>query len=47
MTCHLKRLIFDSPSFTEGLITREFVTDGEAPDFNRETTTSALLYVAA
>jgi hypothetical protein len=47
MTRHLKRLIFDSPSFTEGLITCLFTTDGEAPDFNRETTPSALLFVAA
>ena len=47
MTRHLKRLIFDSPSFTEGIITWAFATDGEAPDFNRRSTTSALLFVAA
>ena len=32
---HLKSLIFDCLSFTEGLITSLSSTDREAPDFNR------------
>jgi hypothetical protein len=40
MTRHLKSLIFDCLSFTEGLITSLSTTDGEAPAFNRRLTTS-------
>ena len=39
MTRHLKSLIFDSLSFSEGLITSLSTTDGEAPAFNRMSTT--------
>ena len=39
MTRHLKSLIFDSLSFSEGLITLLSTTDGEAPAFNRMSTT--------
>jgi hypothetical protein len=42
MTRHLKSLISDSLSFTECLITILSTTDGEAPDFNRRSTTSVL-----
>jgi hypothetical protein len=42
MTCYLKNLAFDCLSFTEGLITSLFTTAGEAPDFNRSSTTSVL-----
>ena len=44
MTRHLKSLIFDSLSFTEGLITSLFTTDGEAPPFNRMSTNSVLRF---
>ena len=47
MTRHLKSLIFDSLSFTEGLITSLFNTDGEAPDFNRRSTNSVSSVCAA
>ena len=47
MTRHLKSLIFDSLSFTEGLITALFTTDGEAPAFNRMSTNSVLPVLAA
>ena len=39
MTRHLKSLIFDSLSFSKGLITLLSTTDGEAPAFNRMSTT--------
>ena len=38
MTRHLKSLIFDSLSFSESLITSLSTTDGEAPAFNRMST---------
>ena len=44
MTRHLKSLIFDSLSFTEGLITSLSTTDGEAPAFNRMSTNSVSQY---
>ena len=47
MTSHLKSLIYDCLSFTEGLITRLSTTDREAPDFNRRSTTSVLPKYAA
>jgi hypothetical protein len=47
MTRHLKRLIFDSLSFTDSLITALFTTDGEAPAFNRMSTNSVLPVHAA
>ena len=47
MTRQLKSLIFDCLSFTEGLTTSMFGTDGEAPFFNRSSATSALPYIAA
>jgi hypothetical protein len=47
MTRHLKSLIFDSLSFTEGLITALPTTDGEAPAFNRMSTISVLALCAA
>ena len=42
MRRHLKSLIFDSLSFTEGLITTLSTIDGEAPAFNRRSTNSVL-----
>ena len=47
MTRHLKSWIFDSLIFTEGLINLLSTTDGEAPDFNRRSTNSALKVSAA
>ena len=47
MTRHLKSLIFDSLSFTEGLITTLSTIDGEAPAFNRRSTNSVLPVIAA
>jgi hypothetical protein len=47
MTRHLKSLIFDSLSFTEGLITALSTTDGEAPAFNRMSTNCVLPVLAA
>jgi hypothetical protein len=47
MTRHLKSLIFDSLSFTEGLITALSTTDGEAPAFNRMSTNSVSPVCAA
>ena len=38
--CHLKSLIFDCISFTEGLITYLFTADSEAPASNRTFITS-------
>ena len=40
MTRHLKSLIFDSLSFTGGLITSLSTTDSEAPAFNSMSTNS-------
>jgi len=40
MMHHWKSLIFNCLSFTEGLITFSFTTDGEAPALNRSSTTS-------
>jgi hypothetical protein len=40
MTRHLKSLIFDSLSFTEGLFTSLSTTESEAPAFNRRFTIS-------
>jgi hypothetical protein len=42
MVHHLKRLICDCLSFTEGLITWLFSTGKEAPVFNRWSTTSVM-----
>ena len=42
MLHHLKSLIFDCLSFTEGLITSLSTTDRAVPDFNRGSTTSEL-----
>jgi len=42
MMRHLKSLIFDCLSSTEGLITSLSTTDGEAPAFNRRSTTAVL-----
>jgi hypothetical protein len=47
MMHHLKSLIFDCLSFTEGLITSMSATDREAPAFNRRSTTSVLPFPAA
>jgi hypothetical protein len=47
MTCHLKGLIFDCLSFTEGLITSLSTTGGEAPAFNSRSTTSVWPSLAA
>ena len=47
MTRHLKSLIFDCLSFTEGLITSSSTTDREAPAFKRRSTTSVLPTSAA
>ena len=47
MTRYLKSLIFECLSFTEGLITSLLTTDGEAPDFNRRSTTTILPRLAA
>jgi hypothetical protein len=47
MTRHLKNLIFDSLSFTEGLITSLSTTDGEAPAFNRMSANSVWPFPAA
>jgi hypothetical protein len=44
---YFKSLIFDCLSFTECLITLLFTTDGEAPDFNRRSTTSVCPNLAA
>ena len=44
---HLKSLIFDCISFTEGLITLLFTTDNEAPAINRRSTTSVVRPSAA
>jgi hypothetical protein len=43
MTSHFKSLIFDCLSLSEGLITTLSTTDGEAPDFNRSSTTSSVM----
>ena len=42
MVHHLKSLIFECLSFTEGLITSLFTTDREAPAFIIRSTTSVL-----
>jgi hypothetical protein len=47
MTHHLKSLIFDCLSFTEGLITLMSSTDGGAPAFNRRSTSSILPFPVA
>ena len=47
MTHHLKSLVFDCLSFTDGLITLEFTTDREAPLFIRIATAFALPYHTA
>jgi hypothetical protein len=47
MTRHLKSLIFDFLSFTEGLITSMSTRDGGAPAFNRRFTSSILPFHAA
>jgi hypothetical protein len=47
MTRHLKSLIFDSLSFSEGLITSLSTTDGEAPAFNRMSTISVSQFFTA
>ena len=47
MLHHLKSLIFDCLSFTEGLITSLSTTDRAAPDFNRRSTTSELRHATA
>ena len=47
MTRHWKILIFDYLSFTEGLITTLSTTHGEAPNFNRRSTTSVLANLTA
>jgi hypothetical protein len=47
MTRHLKSLIFDCLSFTEGLTTSVFTTDGEAPFSNSSFTTPILPCIAA
>ena len=47
MTRHLKSLIFDSLSFTEGLITILSTIDGETPAFNRRSTNSVSPVIAA
>ena len=47
MMHHLKSLIFDCLSFTEGLITSLSTTDGEAPALNRRSTISVLPSSAA
>jgi hypothetical protein len=39
---HLKSLIFDCLSFTDGLITLLFTTDSEAPAFSKRSTISVL-----
>ena len=44
---HLKSLIFECLSFTEGLITSLFITDREAPDLKRRSTTSVFPLRAA
>ena len=45
--CHLKSLIFDCISFTEGLITLWSTADSEAPASNRTFVTSVCPYHAA
>ena len=45
--CHLKSLIFDCISFTEGLITSMFTADSEAPASNRTFATSVCPVPAA
>jgi hypothetical protein len=47
MTRHLKSLIFDCLSFTEGFITSLSTTDRQAPEFIRRSATSILPYPAA
>jgi len=47
MARRLKGLISDSLSFTEGLITLLSTSDGDAPNFNRRSTTSMLPLHAA
>jgi hypothetical protein len=47
MNRHLKSLIFDCLSFTEGLITWLSTTDRKAPAFNRRSTNSVLPYLTA
>jgi hypothetical protein len=45
--CHLKSLIFDCISFTEGLITYLSTADTEAPASNRTFVTSVFPFTAA
>ena len=47
MTHHLKGLIFDCLSFTEGLFTPTVTADREAPLLNRYFTTLVWPYLAA
>jgi hypothetical protein len=47
MMRHLKGLIFDCLSFTEGLITSLSSTDTEAPAFSRSSTASVMPICAA
>ena len=47
LMCHLKSLIFDCISFTEGLITSSFTADTEAPASNRTFVTSVCPFPAA
>ena len=45
--CHLKSLIFDCISFTEGLITLLFTADSKAPAFTKTFVTSVCPSTAA
>ena len=45
--CHLKSLIFDCISFTEGLITSLSTADSEAPASSRTFVTSVYPFTAA
>jgi hypothetical protein len=47
LMCHLKSLIFDCISFTEGLITSLSTADSEAPASNRTFVTSVFTPNAA
>ena len=47
LMCHLKSLIFDCLSFTEGLITGLFTADSEAPASIRTFVTSVYPFTAA
>ena len=47
LMCHLKSLIFDCLSFTEGLITGLFTADSEAPASIRTFVTSVYPFSAA